>query len=337
MSNDKSIGPGSIVTITSCRDGEGLWSTVEGVMVVGGGRMWREGEQAELHVEVVLWRGRRCFSARPVVRADREGRVADGVPIAPVTIQAVHDRASREFRALSPEDKVQRMRDAGIREPEPRPWLLALTGYAGSGKDTVASMLQALNPNVRTAAFADAVRELTGKLYGLPVDRDWWQVHKSDPRGPGIVGDTLSLSETGLERLGLLPQLLAKANATGTLRDLLIHVGMSMRALDPGFWLRMALQRIEALRAEGHPVVVTDLRFANEAGELVAAGARLRRISRPGCGPKGEADLAIDTWWATGDNLTTWAVTYENDGTLDDLAGWVDRLHAGLTDPSRLG
>lgn len=210
---------------------------------------------------------------------------------------------------------------------EPRPWLLALTGYAGSGKDTVAAMLQARDPNVRTVAFADAVRELTGKLYGLPGDRDWWQAHKGDAWGstvtlrPGVVMDD---GASGV----LAP---TAPDATGTLRDLLIHVGMSMRALDPDFWLKRGLDKIAILRAEGHPVVVTDLRFANEAQALFDVGAHLRRISHPGCDPKGEADHTIDTWWAAGEHPGTWAVTYENDGTLDDLADWTTRLHASLT------
>lgn len=211
---------------------------------------------------------------------------------------------------------------------EPRPWLLALTGYAGSGKDTVASMLQALDPNVRTVAFADAVRELTGQLYGLPGDREWWQAHKGD-----AWGSTMTVGRHGGPPfpVGVLTPN-NRATATGTLRDLLIHVGTTcLRSMDPEFWLRMALKRIDECRSAGHPVVVTDLRFANEAQALFNVGAHIRLLSRPGCEPKGEADLAIDTWWAADTHPATWAITYENDGTLDDLADWAARLHAGLT------
>lgn len=190
-------------------------------------------------------------------------------------------------------------------EPRLRPALVALTGYARTGKDTVADYLVEHHGFARVA-FADAVRELTGKLYGLPGDREWWQEHKADKWS-----STITVRPGMAFPLGVLT---STSPGTGTLRDLLIHVGMNLRALDPDFWLRIALQAAERFRAAGQPVVITDCRFPNDAQAIVAAGGQIIRLHRRGCEPQGEADLAIDT---IPPELI--AGTVHNDGSIEAL------------------
>lgn len=216
---------------------------------------------------------------------------------------------------------------------EPRPWLLALTGYAGTGKDTVADMLCELDDNVRRVAFADAVRELTGKLYGLPGDREWWQREKNTPLGAiEVCGKAIPTNKPWWEidertRPGILSDF--GPNATGTLRDLLIHVGMSLRTFDPDFWLRVGLRSIENYRNAGHPVIVTDCRFTNEAEALTQAGAYLVRVHRPGCEPKGEADRAVDEI-----PFDLFHESIHNRGTLEDLHKSMGDLLAAVSGPT---
>lgn len=189
----------------------------------------------------------------------------------------------------------------------PKPWLLVVSGNARTGKDTVGLWAERELGAVRVA-LADPVRELTGTLYGLPGDREWWENGKSLV---WVFTNTLHGRSTEEERSTGMLRPNDIPNATGTLRDLLIHVGMTLRAIDPDFWLRIACARIEAARAEGKPVVVTDCRFANEAEAFRTLGGFLLRLERDGCPPAGVADLALAEWQPH--------VTLANNGTIADL------------------
>ncbi|MDP5128626.1 MAG: hypothetical protein NWP37_02495, partial [Pontimonas sp.] len=68
-------------------------------------------------------------------------------------------------------------------------------------------------------------------------------------------------------------------------RRLLQNLGTeAIRALDPGFWVRIAMKK--ALEADG-PVVFIDTRFPNEIDAIRRQGGILVRVERPGCGAPG--------------------------------------------------
>lgn len=56
------------------------------------------------------------------------------------------------------------------------------------------------------------------------------------------------------------------------------------KLIHPDIWVRLFLRRAVQLRRQGYPVVCDDLRFANEAAAIRAAGGALVRIERPGVG-----------------------------------------------------
>lgn len=176
--------------------------------------------------------------------------------------------------------------------------VIGFTGHAQSGKDTAANILT--QNGWKRVAYADPLRHLayrsnpivqayTGngaahiRLADL-VDREGWDQAKQHPD-----------VRLYLQRLG-----------TDGVRDV----------IGPTTWLNLAEQRIQQL----HPkdVVVTDVRFPNEADLIRRLGGTIIRIIRPGHQtvknrhPSESHQTAINPDY-----------TIMNDGTINDLHNWV--------------
>lgn len=136
-----------------------------------------------------------------------------------------------------------------------RPLLIGLTGPAGAGKDTVAAYLEA-NYAFAAIALADPIGDMLGALL-QHVDVDGaWMVERA-------------LKE---ERLPIIGK---------SYRELAQTLGTEWgRQLDPELWLRIAEYRINQRLAAGDNVVLTDVRFPNEAAWLARAGGHLVRLVR---------------------------------------------------------
>ncbi|WDM16730.1 hypothetical protein J3S85_37835 [Streptomyces lavenduligriseus] len=102
-------------------------------------------------------------------------------------------------------------------------------------------------------------------------------------------------------------------------RRTLQELGAAMRALDEDFWLRLALKRTQEANDAGVPVVITDVRYRNEAKSLVRAGFHLLHIDRPGV-----PHLSHESEGALGPEDARYLV--RNDGTYDDLHAQLDRI-----------
>jgi len=164
--------------------------------------------------------------------------------------------------------------------------LVGVSGYARSGKDSIAQALVE-NLGYERRAFADAVRALA--LHVRPelrerVDAMGWEMVKADPRVRGL-----------LQRLG---------------------VG-AREVIGEDVWVRAALRGVGP---DGR-VVVSDVRFPNEAEAVRGVGGLLIRVERPGVGPVNAhvTETAMDGW-------TDWDAILVNDGTLEDLQQAAVRL-----------
>jgi hypothetical protein len=99
-------------------------------------------------------------------------------------------------------------------------------------------------------------------------------------------------------------------------RRLLQHMGQTVREYDEDFWLNILLRKAAGAAKLNMPVVVTDVRYRNEALALRAAGFKLVRITRPGAGSGGVSALhASET--ALDDFRTDLTIT--NGGSLKTL------------------
>jgi len=140
--------------------------------------------------------------------------------------------------------------------------LIGLTGYARTGKDTIADFMVSDYDFVKLS-FADPMREALAKL---------------DP--------TLALGDGHYARLS---QLLATFTwdelkvISPDIRPLLQRFGTEVgrNMFGPNFWVDLAMAK-----ASSHEdVVFADVRFKNEADAIREAGGILLRVSRPGFGP----------------------------------------------------
>ena len=134
--------------------------------------------------------------------------------------------------------------------------IIGLTGYAQSGKDTVAKILVEEYGYTRIA-FADKIKEF---LYDL---------------NPGIGFDYLRdiVDMSGWEQ----------AKKDVLVREYLQNIGVSARKVfGTGFWVHEAMKTILNDPRPDMNYVITDVRFLNEADMIKANKGQLWRIKRNG-------------------------------------------------------
>lgn len=168
---------------------------------------------------------------------------------------------------------------------------IGIIGKARSGKDTAALALVAEHHYTRLA-FADPLKELA-----LAID-------PLIPTAYGIhVRLSLLIRDSGWEY--------AKDHYP-EVRRLLQRTGGGVREIDETFWLTATRKKLNIAEAYNVPVVVTDVRYPNEANMLRSRGFRLIRITRPGVADdQHDSETALDTYPAD--------LTIENTGTIADL------------------
>ncbi len=142
------------------------------------------------------------------------------------------------------------------------PHLIGLTGYAQTGKDTVAVCLA--RHGYKRLAFADALRD---SLYEL------------DPKVGVRFGDPIRLRRivdaTGWENAKKLSEVRRLLQSLG---DVLKQVG------GQDILVKVVLDQI----ATGGQHVITDVRFPDEVAAIRSRGGEIWQIKRPGVGPVNE-------------------------------------------------
>ena len=150
--------------------------------------------------------------------------------------------------------------------------IIGVTGIRGAGKDTLAGMLGELY-GFRRIAFADRLYQEVAEAFGVTVEF-------LQNRG---------LKEQLRPELGLAhcqdPAFVAAAlkvclsPVANSARAVLQVWGTEYRrAVDDDYWLRAA--QVQMLQTPGH-VVITDVRYRNEADLLRDMGGMLVRVVRP--------------------------------------------------------
>jgi hypothetical protein len=135
------------------------------------------------------------------------------------------------------------------------PLLIGLTGRAGAGKSTVAAWLED-EWAFHQVAFADPLLNMLGSLFAdCGIGGEW------------MTERTLKERPTSL---GFSYRQLAQTLGTEWARN----------TLAPDFWLRVAAHRLDSLAPHGDHVVISDVRFPNEADWLKQRGGVLVRVVR---------------------------------------------------------
>ena len=144
--------------------------------------------------------------------------------------------------------------------PLPEPPLIGLTGLARSGKDTVAAHLVQRHGFVQHS-FAGPIRTFVANILGW--SRDELEGGKEEPI-PWLNGQT--------------PRRLMQTVGTEWGRQM-IH---------PHLWVESCLRRVHwSRRVERRPVVISDVRFDNEAEAIRAAGGQVWMLVRARAGIAG--------------------------------------------------
>lgn len=159
--------------------------------------------------------------------------------------------------------------------------VIGLSGYAQSGKDTIAAYLVE-HDGWERVAFADTLREavytldptIKSQVFGeyrhralrSVVDEFGWDAAKTSP----VWGDEVRQL---LQRMGT-------------------DVGRQL--LGDNVWVDLAMRKLEP----GHKYVFTDVRFPNEAEAIKRVGGHMWRVKRPNCGPVNGhvSETALDTF-----------------------------------------
>jgi hypothetical protein len=138
--------------------------------------------------------------------------------------------------------------------------LVGLIGKKRSGKDTVAAYLVKEHGFIRVA-FADALKEVA----------EWL-----NPLIPLPGGEIVRLRDH-VARVGWEA---AKENVE--VRRVLQELGLAVRNVSPGVWIRAAFAYADVELSAGQSVVVTDVRFPDEIVAIRERGGELWRVERPG-------------------------------------------------------
>jgi hypothetical protein len=194
------------------------------------------------------------------------------------------------------------------------PILIGLVGPSGSGKSTAAQYLEVVH-GFAPCAFADTLKDMLDALF-VECGVDYAHLHEPE------------LKNVPLPRLHGL-----------SARQLMTSLGDWGRSVAPDFWIERLAQRMGLYASSSAPVhdriVVSDVRYQNEAAWITRAGGRLVRLERAdvddvdpaiaaaGSGPAHSSErehTGIAAWWRIANHSGLSHLHNQLDGMLD--AGW---------------
>lgn len=171
--------------------------------------------------------------------------------------------------------------------------ILGVSGKAAHGKDTVGAYLVRCHGFTRLG-FADALKGEVQRILPRTLRAHFKEHFGREATDEDIVR-------------------ILYTDRTPVTRVLLQEWGTDLRrSEDADYWTSEWARQVARLGA--HRVVVTDVRFVNEAEMVLRAGGKLIRVVRPGFAGAGDhvSETALDDW-------TRWDLVVRNDGSIEDL------------------
>lgn len=195
--------------------------------------------------------------------------------------------------------------------------IVGISGYAGSGKDTLAKyMIDNLAAGGVIMKFASTLKAVASLLTGIPkemfedqefkktyMSSDWDMIHRSRVLGSDSIITTATKT---------------------TIRDFLQKLGTDAirNGLHENAWVNALVANAKRELSENPNkwVIVTDVRFPNEAEAIRNMGGAVVRIVRPGVSPVNAhiSETALDDY--------DFDLYVQNDGTEEDLSAFSTKV-----------
>ena len=196
--------------------------------------------------------------------------------------------------------------------------VIALSGWAGSGKDTVGQWLVDNRGFVRLS-FADELKRMVSSQYNIPLEFFHDRELKDQPMMHVVRTDSSSAAIQDMFK-GVLSNL--HGIEAWTPRSLLILEASVKRAVDTNFWAKRVSSVIKNSNLKN--VVITDLRYLSEIECLKEEGigavsVRVNRLESPASDDASENDL----------NDYDFDMVIDNTGTLTDLEEKLNSTFSG--------
>lgn len=170
--------------------------------------------------------------------------------------------------------------------------LIGLSGKARSGKDTVANYIKT-QYGFSQYAFADPLKQACSAMFGIPIT-DFYEDNKKE-----VVNDFWRIS----------PRQMAQRLGTEGGRELFRQ----------DIWLKRAEMEMKKLENESNGLIISDVRFDNEAEWILSMGGIVILITRKGVG-----GMVTEHKSESGINMAFVTDVIGNDGTLAKLYKSID-------------
>ena len=197
--------------------------------------------------------------------------------------------------------------------------IIGISGKARSGKDTFAGMLaKALNkqsyPPYVMMAFAHELKTKCQEAFDL----SWEQLWGDDKEIPDTRYTKPTATTTGTANL---PEPIY-----WTAREIMQNFGAFYRTIDNQFWIKNLFRVAE--RKEYSNVIVTDVRYINEADYILDIGGLVLRVERE---DKADVHNMAHPSEVELDGYDSFSIIIDNNGTLEDLEASAESIAKDLT------
>jgi len=178
--------------------------------------------------------------------------------------------------------------------------IIGLSGYAKSGKDTVAYMIQDLEKTEwQIKKFSGKLKTIASLLTGIHPDKFEDQEFKQSYLGPEW-SYPVDIPNHGAEEWDMSVRELLQRLGTDAIRNGL-HTNAWVNALMSDYLEEDKEERLGDYIKRVTPAskwIITDVRFPNEAQAIKDRGGVIVRIDRPGVDPVNThpSETALDNW-----------------------------------------
>lgn len=203
--------------------------------------------------------------------------------------------------------------------------IIGISGKKNSGKDLAGEIIREFDQSYRVVKYADKLKDIVCLLIGCtreqledrdfkesPLGEEWWIIECMFKENSGVVKKILPYKDRDSIVSGKYDNIMSFETIKVTPRWLLQYIGTECfrQIIHPNTWVNATYAGIN----DGDNVVITDVRFPNEADAVKEHGGIVIRISRPVTDKVSDnhvSETALDNY--------DFDYIINNDGSIDDF------------------